>query len=123
MNQKKSLIVFLLSIFLLIIVYNFFVPYLRIDTSTGIQMGMGMGMGRGMHGGEGISSNTIVYYNLIPYIIIILSIFLILFIVVKLFFYSNNRKCIKCGLYIESDDWKICPICGHPLQEKGGSKS
>lgn len=116
MNPKK-LFSILFGIILLIVVYNIIFPYLTIQASSGMRMGMGM------HGGS-VGGYNPYNYNLIPNFIIILSIVFIVFVIVnKILFSSNQYKCKNCGLPIENEQWKICPRCGHQLQEKGGNKS
>lgn len=117
MNSKK-LFSFLFGIILLIVVYNIVLPYFTTQTSSGMRMGMGM------HGGEGVRNYNLYNYNLIPNFIIILFLVLIGFILLnKILFSSNQYRCKNCGLPIENDQWKICPRCGHQVQEKGGNKS
>ncbi|MGJ7920278.1 hypothetical protein [Neobacillus sp. LXY-4] len=118
MNPKKNIVYLFLGIFMIIVIYNFVLPFFTLQTSYGMRMGMGMGM----HGGEWISNNNVYYYNLILNFILIVSIVFVGFIIVnKVLFSSNKHKCKKCGLPIESDEWKICPRCGQNLQDKGGN--
>ncbi|WP_318507347.1 hypothetical protein [Bacillus sp. T3] len=118
MNPKKLFSIFI-GILLLIVVYNFILPYFSIQTSNSMVMGMGMGM----HGG-GMGNNNYFYnYNLIPNLIIIISIVFLGFFIVNKLSHSSTPKCKKCNLPIESNEWKICPRCGNQLQDRGGTKS
>jgi len=117
MNPKKLFSIFI-GILLLIVVYNFILPYFSIQTSNSMVMGMGMGM----HGG-GMGNNYFYNYNLIPNLIIIISIVFLGFFIVNKLSHSSIPKCKKCNLPIESNEWKICPRCGHQLQDRGGTKS
>ena len=119
MNSKKNLFLLFLSILLLIFTYNFIFPYFTVQNSNGMRMGMGMGM----HRGEGFNNN-IYNYSLIPNFLLIMTIVLVIFIIInKVLFSSNKAKCKTCSLPIESNRWKICPICGNRLQNKGGNGS
>lgn len=117
MNPKK-LFSFLFGVVLLIVVYNMVLPYFTFQSYSRTRMGMGM------HGGEGFSSYNTNNYDFIPNVILILVVVFIGFIIInKVLFNSNQYKCRNCGLPIENEQWKICPRCGHHLQEKGGNKS
>jgi hypothetical protein len=125
MNPKKNIFYLFLGILLLVMIYNFFIPYLPLQYSDEIKMVMGMSMGRGMgmHGGEEVSNRIYYFYNLIPNLIIISIVLGSFFVLYKWLFHSSGGKCKKCGLPIESNEWKICPRCGHDLQNKGGNRS
>lgn len=80
-----------------------------------------MGIGMGMHGGKGVSNNSLYYYDLLPNLIIIIGLVLLSFLLVRILFSSSKSACKRCGLPIESDEWKICPRCGQHFENKGGS--
>lgn len=121
MNPQKKLFSIFIGFLLLIVVYNFILPYFTLQTSNSMVMGMGMGMG--MHGGKAMGNNYLYNYNLIPNLILIISLVLFGFFIVNKLSHSSKPKCKKCNLPIESNEWKICPRCGHQLQDRGGNKS
>lgn len=114
MNYKKSILYLLLSIFALIFIYNYMLPYFVSQSYIANNMGMGMGM----HMRESINNNVQYNYNnlvnIIVFIIVILGSFLMLD---KIIFASKSKKCKKCGLTIENNLWKVCPRCGNHLHQ------
>lgn len=111
MNSKKGLIYLLAAIFLLIFAYNYILPYLSMGGAVRMQMGM--------HRGEGVLNNA--YYvdnftNIVLAVIIIIAGFILLD---RLLFGTGKNKCKKCGLPIESNQWKVCPRCGGDLKDRG----
>jgi hypothetical protein len=116
MNFKKTTLYLLLSIFLLIFLYNYVLPYFMVPNTTGMRMGM--------HMREGLNNNNIYYYNNFSTIIIVIVIVLVGFMLLdKIIFSSHSNNCKNCGLPIESETWKICPRCGSRLQDKRGNNS
>lgn len=108
MNFKKTILYLLLSIFILILVYNFVLPYMAIQYTSGM----------GMHMNYSYYNNTAYYYgNIISLIIFILIILIVILTILKIFSTSEPKKCKKCGLIIESEEWQICPRCGNPLKD------
>lgn len=107
MNFKKTILYLLLSIFILILVYNYVLPIL----ATGYTGGMGMHMNY-------YYNNSVYYYgNIIGFIIFVLIIILVIVTLLKILTTSGTKKCNKCGYPTESNDWLICPRCGNPLKE------
>lgn len=79
--------------------------------------------GMGMHESYNYYNNSISYYgNLISLIIFILSTMIVVITAIKVFSATGQKKCKKCGLTIESDEWKICPRCGNPLKDGSVNK-
>lgn|GEM_PF-1294531 len=119
MNFKRTIIYLLLSIFILIFIYNYVLPYFALQNYNNNNMGMGMGK----HMWEGVGNNTLNNYNnynnfgsIISFSIVILVGFLLFD---KIVFESKANKCKKCGLTIESSLWKVCPRCGNHLYKRG----
>jgi len=116
MNFKKTIVYLLLSIFALIFIYNYVLPYFALQSYNANNMGMGMGM----HMWEGVSNNTQYNYNDFGNVIVLAIVILAGFLLLdKIVFASKNSKCKKCGLTIESDLWKVCPRCGNHLHQRG----
>ncbi|WP_185258775.1 hypothetical protein [Anaerocolumna chitinilytica] len=108
MNFKKTILFLLFSIFILIIIYNYGLPFFSIQYNSGM----------GMHESYGYYNNSITYYgNFISLIIFILSAMIVIIAVIKIFSTSGQKKCKKCGLTIENHEWKICPRCGNTLKD------
>jgi hypothetical protein len=108
MNFKKTILYLLLSIFILIVIYNYALPYMVTQYSTEM----------GMHMNYSYYNNSVYYYgNIIGLIIFFLIIIMVVITILKLFSLSGPKKCSKCGLIIESDEWQICPRCGNPLND------
>jgi len=108
MNFKKTILYLLFSIFILIVIYNYVLPFMTTQYSTGM----------GMHESYGYYNNSVTYYgNLISLFIFLLSIIIVVITVIKIFSPTGQKKCKKCGLIIESDEWKICPRCGNSLKD------
>lgn len=115
MNFKKSIVYLLLSIFALIFVYNYVLPFFVLQNYNANSMGMGMGK----HMWEGMSNNNQYNYNNFGNIIILAIIVLAGFLLLdKAMVASENKKCKKCGLTIESSRWKVCPRCSNNLHQK-----
>ncbi|HEY9059571.1 MAG TPA: hypothetical protein VIO64_03565 [Pseudobacteroides sp.] len=93
----------------LIFVYNYIIAPLFIQSN--IRMGMGM------HSRIYKSTSYIVDERFLLVITIgIIGTLLYIFLRSQV----RTNKCNKCGNIIESDSWKVCPICGNPLKgEKG----
>jgi hypothetical protein len=73
--------------------------------------------GMEMHMG-GMNNNYSSYYfynNLISFFVFIFITYVILVILSKSFVNKKGKKCKRCGLPIESEDWLICPRCGNHL--------
>lgn len=105
MNLKKTILYLLLGIFILILIYNYVLPIM----ANGYTGGMGMHMNYNYY-------NSVYYYgNIIGFILFILIIVLVVITLIRLFTAAKPKKCNKCGYHIESNDWKICPRCGNPL--------
>ena len=108
MNFKKTILYLLLSIFILILIYNYALPYMGTQYTTGM----------GMHMTYSYYNNSASYYgNIISLIIFILIIMIAIITLGKIFFTTGSKKCKKCGLTIESEEWQICPRCGNPLKD------
>lgn len=106
MNIKKTILYLLLSIFILILIYNFVLPIM----ATGYTGGMGMHMS--------YYNNSFYYYsNIIGFLLFALIIILVVITLIKIATMAGPKKCNKCGYPIENDDWKICPRCGNPLKD------
>lgn len=113
MNFKKTILYLLFSIFILIIIYNYGLPFMANRYNTGM----------GMHESYNYYNDSITYYgNLISLIIFILSTMIVVITAIKVFSASGQKKCKKCGLTIESDEWKICPRCGNPIKDGSVNK-
>lgn len=114
MNFRKSMIYLLISIFILVIIYNYVIPFLAWQSYNANSMGMGMG--RHMWEGAGnLQYNYNSSGNLIVFAIVILAGFLLLD---KIMYASRKNKCKRCNYDIESNLWKICPRCGNRLHPK-----
>lgn len=112
MNFKKTILYLLLSIFILILIYNYVLPLLTTGYTTG------MGMHRNYY-----YYNPVYYYgNIIGFIIFALIIVLLIMTLIKLFATTGPKKCNKCGYPIESNEWLICPRCGNTLNDRSVNK-
>ena len=109
MNFKKTILYLLSSIFVLIFVYNYALPYLVTQNYTGM----------GMHMSSGSYNNSTYYFigSLITFLIFILIVLVVVMALFKIFSSPSQKKCKKCGLTIESDSWQICPRCGNDLDD------
>lgn len=113
MNFKKNIVYILLSIFSVIFIYNYILPYFFLQNYNNNNAGMGMHM-RG-----GISNNNIYNYNSLGNAIIFAIVILAgLLLLDKIALASKQNKCKRCGLTIESHLWRICPRCGNQLQHR-----
>jgi hypothetical protein len=108
MKLKKTILYLLCSIFILILIYNYGLPFMT-PQYTG-EMGMHMTY---------YYNNSAYYYsNIISFLIFILIIIIAIITLVKILSTTGPKKCKKCGLIIESDEWQICPRCGNPLKNE-----
>jgi large-conductance mechanosensitive channel len=73
--------------------------------------------GMGMHMNTYYNNSVYVYGNIINFVILMLIVLLVIMMIFKLLNPSGAKKCNKCGMNIESNEWKICPRCGNPLDE------
>ncbi|AOT69185.1 hypothetical protein [Geosporobacter ferrireducens] len=111
MNGRRLILFTLLFILVIIFIYNY------LFTPLYFQYGGRMGMG--MHGRMGINS-TYKYYVDFRYILLIAIIIAGMLLFDFLQSQSTVNKCRRCGFEIESDLWKICPICGASLKGNRG---
>lgn len=109
MNSRKSILYILLTGLGLILVYNYMIAPLLMQSNTG--------MGMGMHGGMYASTNYFIDVRFILLIAVVIA-GLLLFEFLKP--QTKSNKCNKCGKEIENDRWKVCPICGNTLEAKKG---
>lgn len=108
MNFKKTILYLILSIFILILIYNYVLPIM----ATGYTTGMGMHMNNNYY------NNSVYYYgNIIGLIIFVLILMIVIITLLKIFSISGPKKCNKCGFTIESNEWQICPRCGNPIND------
>jgi len=109
-NTKKTILYLLVTILTIVFAYNYLLlPFIfRYNGSMGMGMGMHMGMGRNMY------NNYNVYNGLMNFIFIIVAITILIFFY-KVSSSQSLNRCSKCGNKIESDRWKVCPICGNRL--------
>ncbi len=106
MNFKKTILYLLLSIFILLLIYNYVLPMM----ANGYTGGMGMHMN--------YYSNSVYYYgNIIGFLLFALILILVVVTLLKIITTTEPKKCNQCGYPIEGDDWKICPRCGNPLKD------
>lgn len=74
--------------------------------------------GMGMHMTYNYYNNSTSYYgSIINLIIIFLVIMIVVITLGKILTISGPKKCKKCGLTIDSEEWQICPRCGNPLKD------
>jgi hypothetical protein len=107
MNFKKAILYLLLSIFVLILIYNYVLPLMG-NRYTGM----------GMHMNYNYYISSFYYYgNVIGFVILILVLAMVIITLLKIFTMVGPEKCNKCGYMIESNDWQICPRCGNPLND------
>ncbi|PKM94438.1 MAG: hypothetical protein CVU84_10225 [Firmicutes bacterium HGW-Firmicutes-1] len=109
MNNRKPILYILLTALGLILIYNYVIaPY---------QMQNNYSIGMGMHWRMYQNTNYIVDYRWILIIAVIIAGFLLFELLNP---QANLRKCLKCGKEIESDQWRICPVCGNTINNKKG---
>lgn len=109
MNNRKSILYILLTVLGLILVYNYMIaPFLMRYTSK-----MGMGMHWRMY-------NNTNYFVDSRFILIIMVVIAGLLFLEFLKPQIPSSKCCSCGKVIESDKWRICPVCGTPVVNKKG---
>ncbi|MBB6215455.1 putative membrane protein [Anaerosolibacter carboniphilus] len=110
MQNKRTILYMLLIVLGVIFIYNFiFAPMF-------FQQNLEMGMG--MHSKMRMYNNY--NYSMTFWIIILIAIAIGGFILLdRLQKQSGIKKCGKCGFDIESERWKICPICGSHINRKG----
>ena len=75
------------------------------------------GMGMGMHWRMYNSNNYYIDFRFILLISVIIA-GLLLYVLLKP--QRKGNKCSKCGKDIESDRWKICPLCGTSINNRKG---
>jgi hypothetical protein len=93
-----------------IFIYNF------IFTPMFVQQNWQMGMG--MHSQMRIYNNYT--YNINFWIITLIIIAIGGLILLDVMQSQNKiKRCSGCGFNIESERWKICPICGAAINRKG----
>lgn len=109
MNNRKRVLYILLTVFGLVLLYNYLIAPILIQYSTG----MGMGMHWRMY--EGSAYFIDMRYFLL--IAVIVAGFLLYEILRP---QGKSGRCTKCGKEIENDKWRICPICGNSLVNKKG---
>lgn len=109
MRNRKTVLYILLLVLGLILAYNYLIAPIMMQNNT--EMGMGM------HWRMYTNTSYIIDARIILVIAIIIAIILILELLKP---QRNANKCSKCGKEIESDRWKICPICGNSLNNRKG---
>lgn len=109
MNNRKLILYILVAILGVILAYNFIVaPYL---------MQYNRGMGMGMHS---MMRNNYNYYIDSRYILLLIVLIAGVFLFGLLFEPVNKYNiCGKCGYTIKDENWRICPICGSSIKNKG----
>lgn len=109
MNHRKLILYSLLIVLGIILLYNYLLaPSL-------VQYNYGMGMGMGMHRNMYNTTNYFIDFRFILLITIAISV-LLLMEVFKPQIRSN--VCKSCGNNIDNDNWKICPMCGAPVNNR-----
>jgi hypothetical protein len=109
MINRKKIIYILLTVLGIILAYNYFIAPLIIQNSGE--------MGFGMHSRMYINTGYFIDARIILAIAIILSVVLLLELLLPK---NQSKKCSKCGKDIESEIWKVCPICGNTLKNRKG---
>lgn len=109
MKFKKTIIYIILSIFLLIFMYNYILPFVLLQ-NTGRM---------GMHMEKDLLSNAVYYYGDFISLIFIAITVIVGVILFNKIINNGSNKCKICGQIIESNQWKMCPNCGSTLPHKG----
>lgn len=107
MNNRKSILYILLTALGLIFVYNYMVAPLLLQYNSR--------MGMGMHWRMYEYTNYFIDFRIILFIVVII-VGLLLFEFLKP--QTKSSKCDKCGKVIESDQWRICPLCGNTVNSR-----
>ena len=109
MNNRKPVLYILLTAMGLILLYNYMIAPLLMQYNSG----MGMGMHWRIYG----NTNYFVDFRIILVIAVVIA-GLLLFEFLKP--QAKAYKCSNCGKEIESDRWKICPVCGTAIDNRKG---
>lgn len=109
MNNKKIILYILLTALGLILLYNYVIaPY---------QMQNNYFVGMGMHWRMYQNTSYLVDYRLILILVGIIAVLLL----IELFKPQEKiHQCVHCGKVIESERWKICPVCGTNINHTKG---
>ncbi|MBB6214993.1 putative membrane protein [Anaerosolibacter carboniphilus] len=112
MQNRRTILYMLLIVIGVIFIYNFiFAPMF-------FQQNWQMGMGMGMHSKMRMYNNY--NYSMNFWIIIFVAIAIGGFILLDMLQAQNSaKKCRRCGFDVESERWKICPMCGAHINRKG----
>ena len=111
MNNRKPILYTLLTVLGLILAYDYMIAPLLMQYNNR--------MGMGMHWRMYNNNNYLIDMRYILIIIVIIA-GSILFELVRP--KAVISKCSKCSKHIESDRWKICPVCGTSVKNgKGGN--
>lgn len=109
MNHRKPILYILLVILGIVLLYN----YLLAPSLTQYNYGMGMGMHNNMHN----TANYIIDLRFILLITIAIAVFLLMEVYKP---QIRSSECTKCGNNIDKDNWRICPLCGTPINNRKG---
>ena len=109
MNHRKSVLYILLTVLGLVLLYNYMIAPLLMQYNSG--------MGMGMHWRMYSNTNYLIDFRYILLIAVVIA-GLLLFEFLKP--QTKAYKCDNCGKEIESDRWKICPICGTVINNRKG---
>lgn len=109
MNNRKNILLILLSVFGLILLYNYIIVPLLVSYNFS-----NMGMGMGMHRYAYYSTNN----NMLFQLIVILGMFIAAILLID--FFKPVKNCKKCGYEIRDDRWSVCPRCGTPIKQRKG---
>ena len=71
----------------------------------------------GMHSNYNYNNSVYYFRNIIGSIIFFLIIILVVITIFKVFSILGPKKCNRCGLIIESEEWLICPRCGNSIND------
>lgn len=113
MKKITTILYLFLVIVVIVYIYNYILPPTLYQSSMSMLMGEHMGHYWNM--GNSFATNITFQYFILIIIIAAIVGTILLYILFKS---PNESKCKKCGLVIESDTWKICPICGNTLTNK-----
>lgn len=109
MNNRKSILYILLTVLGLILLYNYMLVPLLMQYNT--EMGMGM------HWNRYTSANYFIDIRIILLVVLIVAGLLLLELIKP---QTKGVKCSKCRKEIEDDRWKVCPVCGNPVENRKG---